>query len=104
MDHAPSAVELLGFAEEDVFVAGLVEFAELLYALEPNDLHCRCAVGEEPDEACLGSLADYGEADEASAELDEGHLSGEVADAVDVAPVEVMGGEMAQEVVDRAEV
>ena len=101
MHEAPAPVEFLRLSENDVVNPGLVKVSQLFDPFEPYDLNVGCAVGEQPHEACLGTLADNVEGDELPAELHGGHLPGEIPYAVHIAPVEVMARKMPEQVVDR---
>lgn len=97
--HAPPAVELRGFAEQYVLGTRIERFAYCLDPVEPHDLDGACAVGKHCHKACLGSFALRGKRYEASAQLQCGHLAGQIAHAVYLRPVEVVCREMVQQVV-----
>ena len=82
VNHAPAVVEQLRLAEYDVFIAGVVAFANLLYAPEPHHLHCAGSVGEHSHEPGLCPFALHGHGNEAPFELNHGHFARQILDPV----------------------
>ena len=104
VDHAPAAVELLRLAEENIFAAGVIKIFESLYATEPHDLDGCRAVGKKADEAHLGPFALGCEGEEAPSDLHGRHLARERGEGVGLRAVDVVCGEMAQQVGARLDV
>ena len=96
-------VEAGGLAEHHVLGVHLELVLDVAQALEPHQLDAAVPVGEGGGESLVAPLALLIEAQDAPPHLDVGHVRRKLVQVVEAAAVHVLVGEMAQQVVHRAD-
>ena len=95
---AVGAVEEDGLAEDEIPLTRDVALADVGHGAEPYQLDRARTIGEVRDETLLTPLAHLLEVADIALQLHVGHLTSELTDLVDARAVDVLRGEVMQEV------
>ena len=95
---AVGAVEEDGLTEDEIPLPRDIALTDVGHGAEPYQLDRACAIGEVRDETLLTSLAHLLEVADIALQLHVGHLASELTDLVDARAVDVLRGEVMQEV------
>ena len=98
MADAVGAVEEDRLTEDEIPLPRDVALADVGHRAEPYQLDRARAIGEVRDETLLTSLAHLLEVADIALQLHVGHLASELTDLVDARAVDVLRGEVMQEV------
>ena len=98
MGDGVSAIEEGRLAKDEVFLPEGIEVANDMQSLEPDKLDRPRAVGEVGHEALLAPLSELLVVTDVAAQLDAGELATQLTDLVSTRAVDVLGGEVEQEV------
>ena len=98
MTDAVGAVEEDGLAEDEVPLPWDIALTDVGYGAEPYQLDRARAIGEVGDETLLTPLTYLLEVTDIALQLHVGHLASELTDLIDARAVNVLRGEVMQEV------
>ena len=99
MNDAEPASIYPGTSEEDIVLAYLYALLDVSDAMKPGDVEEHLSIPEVSCQSMLTSFACLFETEELPQHLYEGHFCGQFADFVEAAAVDVLVGEVIQQVV-----